>query len=500
MNGAFNHVPPMQRPHFVLVPQMAQGHTIPMIDMAYILAGHGAVVTFVTTPRNAARIESIIQHIRNSQLPIQFVPLPFKGTEVGLPEGCESVDSLPLGLKQLSTFVEASLQLQDPLISYLRENDPPPSCIISDMTHPWTGAIAREFGVPRLSFIGFSAFSSLVRYLINIHKVYDNVVDDFVSVPIPGFPHPLELPKTRSTLSFYASGERIFNMVKEEESKNIGVIVNTFQDLEPLYIKSYDNTIAKKVWSIGPMCLFNKDMTTVASRGEKASIDVDRCLQWLDSMQNRSVIYVSFGSLVRSMPLQLIEIGLGLEASKKPFIWVIKAGEKMSEIEQWLIEENFEERVKDRGLIIRGWAPQVMILSHNAIGGFMTHCGWNSTIEGICAGVPMLTWPHFAEQFLNEVLVVDILKIGIRIGVMSSVTWGSEKTDEVKIKRNEVEKKVLELLTEGGGGLERRLKASELGKMAKMAMEEGGSSYNNIELLIHEIKERMHRNKDKAQT
>ncbi|KAJ4780332.1 Glycosyltransferase [Rhynchospora pubera] len=172
----------------------------------------------------------------------------------------------------------------------------------------------------------------------------------------------------------------------------------------------------------------------------------------------------------------------------------------MSEIEQWLIEENFEERVKDRGLIIRGWAPQVMILSHNAIGGFMTHCGWNSTIEGICSGVPMLTWPHFAEQFLNEVLVVDILKIGIRIGVMSSVTWGSEKTDEVKIKRNEVEKKVLELLTEGGGGLERRLKASELGKMAKMAMEEGGSSYNNIELLIHEIKERMHRNKDKAQT
>lgn len=157
------HVPVMQQPHFVLVPQMAQGHTIPMIDMAYILANHGAVVTFITTPRNAARIESIIQHVRDSQLPIRFVLLPFKGAELGLPEECESIDSLPLGLKQLSTFVEASLQLQDPLISYLQENEPPPSCVISDMTHPWTGAVAREFGVPRLSFFGFSAFSSLVR-------------------------------------------------------------------------------------------------------------------------------------------------------------------------------------------------------------------------------------------------------------------------------------------------------------------------------------------------
>jgi flavonol-3-O-L-rhamnoside-7-O-glucosyltransferase len=168
-------------------------------------------------------------------------------------------------------------------------------------------------------------------------------MDDHKPVPIPGFPHPLEIPKTQSTLSFYASGEKIFNMVKEEESKNIGIIVNTFQDLEPIYIESYESVMAKKVWSIGPMCLFNKDMEPVASRGDKASIYVDRCICFLDSMSDGSVIYVSFGSLVRSMPLQLIEIGLGLEASNKPFIWVIKAGEKMSEIEQWLLEEKFGE-------------------------------------------------------------------------------------------------------------------------------------------------------------
>lgn len=277
--------------------------------------------------------------------------------------------------------------------------------------------------------------------------------------------------------------------IVEEDSKSEGVIVNTFQELESIYLESYEKFLHKKAWAVGPMCLYNKGLKQMASRGNKASIDEERCLKWLDSMQNGSVLFVNFGSLVRSVPLQLMEIGLGLEASRKPFIWVIKAGDKMPEIEQWLIEENFEERVKDRGLIIKGWAPQIMILSHRAICGFLTHCGWNSTIESICNGVPMITWPHFGDQFLNEMLIVDVLKIGIRIGAERYITWGSEKSDEVMITRDDVERKVLELMDEEKG-TERRVKARDLGEMAKKAMEEGGSSYKNIELLVQAMQER----------
>ncbi|KAJ4780336.1 Glycosyltransferase [Rhynchospora pubera] len=254
--------------------------------------------------------------------------------------------------------------------------------------------------------------------------------------------------------------------------------------MESLYIDSYEKLTGKKAWAVGPMCLYNKGLKQIVSSGNKASIDEIRCIKWLDTMEKGSVLFVNFGSVANIVPLQVMEIGLGLEASKKPFLWVLKATDKMSEIEQWLIEQKFEERVKDRGLIIKGWAPQFLILSHKAVGGFLTHCGWNSTIESICNGVPMLTWPQFGDQFLNEILAADVLKIGIKIGVESYVVWGSEKSDEAMVKRDDMERKVLELMDEGKEGMERRVRARELGDKAKAAMKEGVSSHKNIELLI----------------
>ncbi|KAJ4771619.1 Glycosyltransferase [Rhynchospora pubera] len=490
MNG-FTHSSQSKKPHFVLVPLMAQGHTIPMIDLAHLLASHGALVTFVTTPLNALRIESVIQHAKESQLPIKFLPLPFNYAEAGLPEGSENLDTLHHGLQEFAAFMEICFSNKDPLISNLREHEIPPSCVISDLTQPWTGEVAREFGIPRLGFLGFSAFATLCRDISILHKIYDNITDENEPVPIPGFPHPLEIPKTKSFLSFYAPGfEKIREKIAEENSKSEGIIVNTFLEMESLYIDSYEKLTGKKAWAVGPTCLYIRDLKQMNSRGNKASIDEERCLKWLDSMEKGSVLFVNFGSLANIVPLQVMEIGLGLETSRKPFIWVLKAGDKMAEIEQWLIEEKFEDRVKDRGLIIKGWAPQFMILSHKAVGGFLTHCGWNSIIESICNGVPMLTWPQFGDQFQNEILVADVLKVGIKIGVERSVVWGSEKSDEVMVKRDHMERKVLELIDEGKEGMERRIRARELGDKAKKAMEEGGSSYKNIELLIQVVQEK----------
>ncbi|KAJ3684559.1 hypothetical protein LUZ61_013723 [Rhynchospora tenuis] len=487
----FNHGSQSKKPHFVLVPLLEQGHIIPMTDLALLLASHGALVTFVTTPLNALRIEAVIQHAKESQLPIQFLPLALNCAKAGLPEGSENLDMLRHGVQEFAALLELCFSNKDPLISYLREHETPPSCVISDEVQPWTGEVAREFGVPRLSFAGFSAFSSLCRDISILHKIYDDVTDEHQPVPLPGFPHPVEIPKNKSLLNFYVPGlEKITEKIKEENSKIDGIIVNTFQEMESLYIDSYEKLTGKKAWAVGPMCLYNKDLKQMVSRGNKPSIDEESCVRWLDSMEEGSVLFVNFGSLARCVPLQLMEIGLGLEASRKPFIWVIKAGDKMPEIEQWLMEEKFEERVKDRGLIIKGWAPQVMVLSHKAVGGFLTHCGWNSIIESVCNGVTMLTWPHFGDQFFNEILVVDVLKIGIRIGVERSVVLGSEKSDEVMVKRDDVERKVLELMDEGKEGMERRIRARKLMDMAKNAMEDGGSSYKNIELLIKVVEEK----------
>jgi hypothetical protein len=166
---------------------------------------------------------------------------------------------------------------------------------------------------------------------------------------------------------------------------------------------------------------------------------------------------------------------------------VIKTGERYLELEEWLVKERFEERIKGRGLLIKGWAPQMLILSHPAVGGFITHCGWNSTLESVCSGVPMITWPLFAEQFFNEKLVVEVLRIGIKVGVEIPVRWGDEEKVGVLVKKDGVEKAITMLMDGGEEGEKRRKKARELGEMGKRALEEGGSSQLNMSFLIEDI-------------
>lgn len=172
----------------------------------------------------------------------------------------------------------------------------------------------------------------------------------------------------------------------------------------------------------------------------------------------------------------------------------MREGDCSIELNKWLVEEKFEERVQGRGLVVRGWAPQVLILSHPAIGGFLTHCGWNSTLEGVSAGVPMICWPMFAEQFYNEKLIVQVLRIGVRVGVEVCVNWGDEEKLGVMVKREDIEKAVKKLMDEGDGeGEERRERARQVGKMAKRAVE-GGSSYLNMTLLIQHVMELVNKN------
>lgn len=149
--------------------------------------------------------------------------------------------------------------------------------------------------------------------------------------------------------------------------------------------------------------------------------------------------------------------------------------------------ENFEERIKRRGLVIKGWAPQVLILSHPAIKGFLTHCGWNSTIESMSCGVPMITWPMFAEQFFNEKLIVEVLRIGVKIGVEIPVRWGEEKKVGVLVHKVQVANAVEKLMDGGEEGEMRRNKAKELGLVARRTMEENGTSRINILNLIQDL-------------
>lgn len=321
---------------------------------------------------------------------------------------------------------------------------------------------------------------------VSAHKPHKTVSSDSETFALPGLPDEIRLTRKQIAdhvrLGFENDFTRLLDRSKESEKRSYGVIVNSFYELEPAYVNHYREVLGRKAWHVGPVSLCNRDAEDKAERGGKTTTIHDlECMKWLDSKKPNSVIYVCFGTVSKFPPSQLAEIAMGLEASGQQFIWVVRKDDEESKNEDWL-PDGFEERIKGKGLIIRGWAPQVMILEHESVGGFVTHCGWNSTLEGISAGLPLVTWPIFAEQFYNEKLVTDVLKIGVGVGVQQWVRLVGDY-----IKKEAIEKAVREIMV-GEKAEEMRSRANVLGVMARKAIEEGGSSYTDLNALIEELK------------
>ncbi|KAI0510110.1 hypothetical protein KFK09_010710 [Dendrobium nobile] len=488
-----------KRLHFLLIPLMEQGHMIPMVDLARLLTAHDSLVTFATSPVNLNRIRPIIDQAAASSLPIRFVELRFPVVDVGLPEGCESIDLLP-SVDLILIFMNALSLLRNSLEAYLRIPNkagwPKPDCLISDNHHHWTVDVARSLNIPRLIFHGPSCFFLLCDHLINRHRAELEAAVAAASdgfTVLQGLPHPIRISKqdvfTLSPLDPDKSKYKETIRVAEESAD--GVLVNSFMELEPKNFERYREEKSKPVWPVGPLSLYKEDLDVKAARGRASSIDNKILFQWLDRQEVGSVVLVSFGSIVRNTMAQLIELGHGLEASGRPFIWVVKEvmEENVPGAEVWITE--FEKMVEGRGMIIRGWAPQAVILGHVAVGGFVTHCGWNSILEALATGVVMATWPHFYDQFLNERLVVEVLKSGVAVGIEQTDYLGVEKHNEakVKVRREEVERVVENLMGGGEAGEERRQRARELGRQARAAMEEGGSSWKGLQDVINYVSE-----------
>lgn len=474
--------------HFLLVPLMSQSHIIPLTDFAKLLARRGVFVSIVTTPLNAIRFKGVIDHAKAQNLKIQTIPIKFPCQEAGLPDGCENLDALN-SLELARKFFRACEMLQGPLEKLIQELEPKPSCIVSTSAISWTEKVCRKFKIPRYNFETVSCFTLLCSHNLSQANVQESIVSDSEPFLVPDIPHEIEFTKAQlpKTTAPKDSGgfEDYKDQISQARESARATLVNSFQELEPWYLDRYRQGRGK-VWCIGPVSLCNKEFSERSGRGSKASIDEHYCLTWLDSKKPKSVIFACFGSLCRISFAQIKEIGLGLEASNFPFIWIIRKQDYSAEVEKWLELEGLEERARDRGLIIRGWAPQVLILSHPSIGGFLTHCGWNSTLEGISAGVPMITWPMFAEQFFNEKFIVNVLGIGVRVGAEGCVSNTGKSENLVKwdqVKR--AIERLMDVASEEGRMRTRR--AEELAKMANNAVEEGGSSYMNVTMLIQDV-------------
>nr|AQY17422.1 abscisate beta-glucosyltransferase 1 [Pisum sativum] len=459
-------------------PFLGGGHQIPMIDTARVFAKHGVTSTILTTPSNAAQFQNSITRDQKSNLPITIYTLTTpKNTQ--LPE---------IGMSA-GPMTDSSVLLE-PVKQLLLQHRP--DCIVVDMFHRWAGDIIGELKVPMIVFNGNGCFPRCVLENMRKHVVFENLSSDSESFIVPGLPDRIEM--TRSQVpSFRRNKSEFTDRMAQIEEKSLGIVINSFYDLEPVYADYIRNELGKKRWLVGPVSLYNRSVEDKKERGKQPTIDEQSCLNWLNSKKSNSVLYISFGSVACLPMKQLKEIAYGLEASDQPFIWVVgkifnsSKSDDQTCSENWVLDE-FEKRMKemDKGLILRGWAPQLLILEHDAVGGFMTHCGWNSTLEGVCAGVPLITWPLSAEQFINEKLVTDVLRIGVQVG---SREWGSwEEERKELVGREKVEFAVNKLMVESEEVEEMRRRVKSIAEKAKRAVEEGGSSYGDIDALIHELK------------
>ncbi|XP_058779005.1 UDP-glycosyltransferase 1-like [Vicia villosa] len=313
--------------------------------------------------------------------------------------------------------------------------------------------------------------------------LYFPIIHQKATKPIKDLHMPLEFPGLPKSLST----DDYPNEAKDSQSKEykdlldsaktvrecVGIIINTFDAIEGKVTNAMNEGLCfldettPSIFSVGPLI--------TSSYGG----DENECLSWLDSQASQSVVFLSFGSMGRFSKPQLNEIAIGLEKSEQRFLWVVRSELELDSLNlDELLPEGFLERTKEKGMVVRNWAPQYAILGHDSIGGFVTHCGWNSVLEAICEGVPMIAWPLYAEQRLNRLVLVEELKVALKVAELEDGFVTAEELGE----------RVKELM-ESNNGKEIRDRILKMKTSAKEARGEGGSSLVDLKKLGDSWKE-----------
>lgn len=441
--------------HVLVVPYPAQGHINPMLQFSKRLASKGVKSTLVTTI------------FISKSIPDQFGPLiQVRPISDGYDEGGFSqAESTPAYLDSLRANGSRTLT---ELIKILSEDGDRVNAVIYDGFLPWALDVGKQYGLLGVLFFTQSCAVNCIYYHVQRGLIQLPLSEPGPNtVSVPGVPElqPWEAP---SFVEKYGSYPFWFDVVLDQFS-NIDqadwVLCNVFYDME----KEAVDWMAKlwKVRTIGP---------TVPSYYIDKRLEDDRdynlhlfkpntalCQNWLNTKLPNSVIFVSFGSMADLSEAQYRELALGLKGSNHNFVWVVR------ESEQPKLPKDFRDETFGPGLVV-GWASQLEVLAHEATGCFVSHCGFNSVLEALCLGVPLVGMPQWTDQGTNAKFVEDVWGVGIRAKV----------DEEGVVRREKVEECIREVM-EGKRGEEIRKNVSKWKKLAKEAIDEGGSSEKNIQ-------------------
>ncbi|KAI9196866.1 hypothetical protein LWI28_027640 [Acer negundo] len=445
----------MGNPHVLVVPYPAQGHVIPIMELSQSLLKHGIRITFVNTEHNHKRIMAAKEDDGTGGDQVVLVSIPDG------PKFQDNMNRMEQHIEQVYRFMPEKVK---ELIEQINASDSDKiTCVVADNLLGWAMEIAAEKGIKRAAFS--AAAATLLVLSSSIPKLIDQGIIDNDGIPTkkqmfqltPAIPAMNTAHFGWTCVGNEKVQKLLFgNIVRNNISMKLTdwVLCNSSYSLEPA---AFDTD--PKIRPVGPLLASNRFGDTTGNFWPEDST----CLKWLDQQQSQSVMYVAFGSTTSFDQTQFQELAMGLELCNRPFLWVVRPD---------AYPAGYQDRVGANGLIV-SWAPQQKVLEHQSVACFVSHCGWNSTMEGVSNGIPFLCWPYFADQFHNKSYLCDVWKVGLVFN----------RDEKGIITRDEIKAKVEQLLENY------KYKANALNLKEKvMNSIKGGESYCNFMNFVDWVK------------
>ncbi|XP_040376748.1 7-deoxyloganetin glucosyltransferase-like [Oryza brachyantha] len=484
-------------PHAVCLPFPAQGHITPMMKLAKVLHSRGFHVTFVSTEYNHRRLVRSRGAAAVAGLPgFRFATIPD-----GLPASDADATQDPASLSY-STMTACLPHFRRLLADHASRSAapdvdavPPVTCVVADNLMGFSLDAAAELGVPcalfwtasACGYMGYRNFRPLIDMGIIPFKEEEQLTNGFMDMAVDWAPGMSKHMRLRDFPTFLRTTDRddilmTFQLRQVERAEEAdAVILNTFDELEQPALDAM-RAITPAVYTIGPLAFLTEQIAPGGPLDAVSSslwMEDGACLGWLDGRKPRSVVYVNFGSVTVMSGQELEEFAWGLAGSGHDFLWIIRpdvvrsdaaaAAAAAATAGAAALPLEFTEETRGRGLLA-SWCDQEAVLRHPAVGVFLTHSGWNSTLESLCSGVPMLCWPFFAEQQTNC--------------RYKCVEWGVAMEVGDNVRRDAVEGRIREAMGGGGKGAEMRRRAAEWKEAAARSR---GPSLANLERLIADV-------------
>ncbi|KAJ3674858.1 hypothetical protein LUZ60_005474 [Juncus effusus] len=458
------------KPSVFFLPIYAAGHLIPMIEAAKLLlqCNDSISINFLLmqppNPESNSRLcDSYLESLQTeNKLPIHFHRLPFVEP--------------PFLSEDPEEYMSLYVRLYLPHIKAALSACPSVSGIILDMFASHVIDIANKLNIP--SYVYFASNAAFLNLLLHLPTIEKKIKVDFSEldgeISVPGIAPIPALSMVDPLMSKKSASYKWFLYHGRQYTEAKGIIVNSNIHIEIKAVNALSR-LAPEIYPVGPIIMTQ----------ENESLDRHVCLKWLDTQPEKSVIFLCFGSWGAFEASQLEQMANGLEKSGHRFLWIVRRPSKVlfrpptdANLND-VLPEGFLERTKKRGLVWPSWVPQMEILSHKSIGGFVTHGGWNSCLESLWCGVPMIPWPLYAEQHLNAFEMVNEMGVAVDLKV--------DRINDGFVTAEELERAIVCLMGDSEEGTIVRAKVEQVKTSCLKCVEKGGSSYAHWQKLADQM-------------